>query len=126
MRRVRGSAAGETPNQIGIDGAKRQLARVRRRARERHVFEQPRQLGTREIRVEHEAGQLAHASLVASSLQLCAARSRAPILPDDRALDRLAAVAVPKQRRFTLIGQADRGDLAARRALLPGGRQKPR
>ena len=58
-----------------------------------------------------QAGLLRERSPPAPSrLQLIAEVGRAPVLPDDRVVDRLAGVAIPHDRRLALVGDADRGD----------------
>ena len=64
------------------------------------LSQQPLDLGRREVRVEHEAGALANQRLVAGGLQLVAARGRAPVLPDDRAVD--AARPSPRSQATTV------------------------
>ena len=49
-------AAGEMPEQIRVDRAEGELARFCGLARVRHIVEQPRDLGRREIRIEQQAG----------------------------------------------------------------------
>ena len=44
-------------------------------------------------------------------LQLFTAGGRAPALPHNRVVNRLACFLVPNDDRFALIGDADRGDL---------------
>ena len=60
----------------------------------------------------HEAGALADQVLVARGAQLVAARGRAPVLPDERAVDGLAGRPVPDDDRLALVGDADRAQLA--------------
>ena len=51
-------------------------------------------------------------------LELSAQTGRPPILPDDRAMNRPAGGAMPQQRRFALIGNADGDDVAGARVDL--------
>ena len=51
-----------------------------------------------EVGVEDEAGALAHQRLVAGGAQLLAALRRAPVLPDQRPVQRLAASPGPRRR----------------------------
>ena len=52
-----------------------------------------------EVGVEDEAGALADQRLVPGRAQLVAALRRAPVLPDERPVDRLAASPGPRRRR---------------------------
>ena len=78
-----------------------------RAAQPRVLRQQPAELGSREIRVEHQAGALAEPRLV--GLALAAEVGGAAVLPDDRRRHRPAAGPLPQHHRLALIGQADRG-----------------
>jgi hypothetical protein len=80
--------------------------------------EDPADLRTREVRVEEQAGLRAELRLDASRLQRRARGRGATALPDDRAVDGLARLAVPEDRRLALVGDADRGDLPRGDAAL--------
>ena len=99
-------------------------------ARAAHVVEQPGDLGRREIRIEHEAGLFRDLRLMARGAQRGAGIGGAPVLPDDRIVDRLARRAIPDDRGFALIGDADPGDIlgadAGLRHRLPHGRDHGR
>jgi len=71
------------------------------------VIEDPRDLRPAEVRIEHEAGARAKERFVARALQLATAIGGAAILPDDRAMDRLAARALPHDRRLALVRDPD-------------------
>ena len=77
--------------------------------------EQPLELGGREVGVEHEPGALADERLVACGPELVATRRRAPVLPHDGAVQRLARAPVPHDGGLALVGDADRGDRSRRR-----------
>ena len=109
-------AAGEVPEQIRVDRAEGELAGFRGRARAAHVVEEPGDLGCREVGVEQQAGALAHQFLMSGARQRRAGFMRAAILPDDRIVDRLAGLAVPDDRGFALVGDADRRDILGRDA----------
>ncbi len=122
-------AAGEAPEEIRIDGAEGELAGLGPGADAGHVVEDPGDLGAGEIGIEDQAGLRRHRGLVARLLQAGADPGRAPILPDDGAMHRLAGALVPDQRRLALVGDADRrhvpgrhpGLLHRRPAGLEGG-----
>ena len=85
------------------------------RARSRRpstLLEQPLDLRPREVGVEHQAGALADQRLVAGLAQLVAALRGAPVLPDERAVQRLAGVRVPDDDGLALVGDADGLQLA--------------
>ena len=65
-----------------------------------------------EVRVDDEAGALAHERLVAGRLEPVAELGGAPVLPDDGVVDRLAGLAVPDHRRLALVRDADGRDVA--------------
>ena len=111
------SAAGQVPDEPGVDRAERELAALGALARAGHVVEQPLELRAREIGVDDEAGLRGEQSGVASRAQRVAQRRGAAILPDDRVGDRLAGRAIPQHRGLALIGDADRRD--ARAASTP-------
>jgi hypothetical protein len=104
-------AAGQIPDQPAIDGPERDLAALGAVAQAGHAIEHPADLRRREIRIEQQAGPPAHLDLEPAFAQRGASGGRAAILPDDRVLDRTAGGALPQQRRFALIGDADRCDL---------------
>jgi acetyl-CoA carboxylase biotin carboxyl carrier protein len=98
--------ARQLEDEPGVDRPERRVAR--------HValLDEPLDLGAREVRVEHEAGALADERLVAGVAQLVAAARRAAVLPDDRAVERLARVAVPRHDGLALVGDADSAQAA--------------
>src|SRR5207248_8601910 len=76
--------------------------------RPRNLVEQPRDLGAAEVGIDHEPGAFGDETLGADLLELRAHRRRAPVLPDDRVVDRLAGLPVPDDRRLALVRDADR------------------
>ena len=102
-------AAGQPPQQPTVDGAEGKLARFSGGSGARHLVEQPGQLGGREIGIEEQARRGRYAELIPGFLQLAAGLGGAAILPDDRAMDGPAGAAVPDDRGFALIGDADAG-----------------
>src|ERR1700722_17041904 len=116
------AAAGQSPDQKAIDGAERKLAALRPCARIGHGVEDRRNLGTREIRIDQEAGLSADERFVSRRLQTIAGVGGAAILPDDRAMDGAPARALPYQRGLALVGDADSSEIASRYAG-PGKRK---
>ena len=111
-------AAGQLPHQPGVHRAEGQLAGLRRGARAGHGVEDPLQLGAGEVGVDDQAGLAPEALFQAALAQGCAGGLGAAVLPDDGVVHGLAGAAVPHHRGLALVGDADRGDLACRRAGL--------
>ena len=101
--------AGQAPDQEAVDGAEGQLAlRSARAARARDVVQQPGDLGAGEVGIDHQAGLVADRDGPGRPRRSSAqAVGGAPVLPDDGAVDRPTALAVPDQRRLALVGDAD-------------------
>ena len=117
-------AAGQLPDQPGIDGAEQQAAGFGLFPGARHVFQNPLQFGGRKIGVDDKAGLLAEEPGQAADLERVAGRTRAPALPDNRRADRFAGCTVPDNGCLALVGNADRRDLRRRDAGLVHGRQR--
>ena len=75
--------------------------------------EQPGDLGGGKVGVDDQTGALADESFAAGRLQLLADGRRAAVLPDDGVAYRAAGLAVPHDGGFTLVGDADGGELAS-------------
>ena len=103
-------AARELPREPRVDGAEGELAALGARAQAGDVVEQPLDLGRGEIRIDDEPGLRLNGLVPAFALQRIAARRGAPVLPDDRAVDRFPRAPVPHDRGLALIGDPDRGD----------------
>ncbi len=98
---VGGVAPGQLEEQPGVDRAEGgPLGAL-------DVAQQPLDLGRREVGVEDEPGALAHQRLVAGGAELVAALGRAPVLPDQRPVNRLAGRRVPGEDRLALVGDPD-------------------
>ncbi len=114
-------AAGQPPQQERVDRAEREPTRFRRGARALDMVEQPGELGGGEIRIEQQPRRRGDHLLVAGASQRRAGVDRAPILPNDRVVDWAAGLPIPDDRGLTLIGDADRCNVAGIRA---GHRQR--
>src|SRR3954465_16050929 len=86
-------AAGELPDQPGVDGAEGEPAGGFTGAGD--VLQDPGELGAGEVGVEHQAGALAEERLATLALQAVAEAGGAAVLPDDGVGDGLAGPAVP-------------------------------
>ena len=71
------------------------------------MIQQPLDLGAREIRVEQQPGPFGYHRPKTRRPQIVTDRRRPPVLPDNRAVQRLAGVAVPEQGRLALVGDAN-------------------
>ena len=100
-------AAGEAPEQEGVDRAEGKLAAFRTAAGIRHIVQEPGELGAGEIGVDHEARGGGHVLLETVRHQLAAQGRRAAVLPDDGVVHRSAGCAVPEHGRLALVGDAD-------------------
>ena len=109
-------AAREPPHEPAVDRAEGELAALRPRTRARHRVEDPGELRTAEIRVEHESGAAPEERLVACGAQRSTPIGSASVLPDDRTVDRRAGRAIPDDRRLALVRDADTRALAWRDA----------
>ena len=98
---VGGVAAGELEDEPGVDRAER------RPLGPLDVARQPLDLGPGEVGVEDQARALADELLVAGGAQLLAAPGGAPVLPDQRPVQRLAARRVPGDDGLALVGDPD-------------------
>src|SRR5205807_653276 len=110
-----------SPDEETVDSAAGQAALLGRSPPLGVLFQQPTDLGGREIRIQNQARSLVEPSFVA--LVVPAKIGRAPILPNDGPGDRPAAGAVPEDRCFALVGDTDRGYIAG---VDPGGGQRLR
>ena len=102
---------GQPPQQEAVDRAEGELAALRAFPRAGHVVEQPGELRAGEIGIEQQARALAYEGLGAVGLEPRAGLGRTTVLPDDGTVNRPAARAIPDDRRFALVGDADRGNV---------------
>ena len=117
-------AAGQPPDQKAVDGAETQLARGRAVARALDLVQDPGEFRGGEIGVQQQAGLFRHHGFTAGILHHRTDVGRAPVLPDDGVVDRLAGGAVPDDCGLALVGDADGQRHAATRPRLchHGGR----
>ena len=107
-----GRAAGEPPDEEGVDGAEGQLAPVCGVARASHRVEDPGRLGAREVGVEDQAGARSDELLMARLSERQTGVACSSALPDDGVVDGRSCGALPDDRRLTLVGDSDRCDAA--------------
>ena len=99
--------AGQLPQQPAVDGAKGELTLGRHRARIGHLVQDPLQLGARKIGVHEQTGFFLNGLGQPTLAQGLAGRFGTAVLPDDGLMNRLAGFAVPNDRGFPLVGNAD-------------------
>ena len=120
-------AAGQLPQQPGVNRAEGQFAAPRPLPGARHVVQQPANLAAREIGVNDQARLARDQVAVAGALELVAEPGGAAVLPDDGVMDGLAGSAVPDDGGLALIGDADGRDVcgaSARRGPARSGRPR--
>ncbi len=96
-------AAGQLPDQPGVDRADRQIVVDRNVT----VGQQPFGLGSREVRVEDQAGSFPDETEVAGRGEFVAPLGGTTILPHDRVAVRRAGRSVPGEDGFALVGDSD-------------------
>src|SRR6516164_11731603 len=94
--------ARESPQEKGVDRSEGQLAALGAGTGSEHVIENPGDLGSGEVGIEQESRPAPHQFLGALRLEPRALLRSAPVLPDDGAMDRGAARAVPENDRLAL------------------------
>ena len=102
--------SGQAPQEEGVHRAEGELSRLRARPRPVHVVEEPGDLGGGEVGVEDEAGPLGDEGFVPPTAQRGALVRGAPVLPDDRAVDRTARRPFPHEHRLALVRDSDGRD----------------
>ena len=101
-------AAAQIPQQPRIDRPEGEFARFGPGADARHVIQQPRDFRAGEIGIRDQPGFRADRPVEPVRADHVAHRRGAAALPHDRVMDRLARLAIPEQRGFALVGDADR------------------
>ena len=107
-----GCAAGEFPDEPAVDGAEREFARLRPRARAGDVVEHPASFVPEKYASSTSPVFAANSGSRPRAFSRSQRRCRAPVLPHDRVAYGLAGRAVPHDGRLALIGDADGGDVA--------------
>ncbi len=111
-------AAGEVPDQPGVDIAEQQISIARLGPRARHVLEDPADLAARKVGVYHQTRSRCDVPRLGRCGQLSAEFGRAAALPYDRRSDGLAGRAVPDDGGLALVGDTGGHDVARRNARL--------
>ena len=103
-------AAGQVPDQPGVDGTEGQLAPLGPLTGAGNVVQQPCDLGAGEVGIGHQTGLAADHIAVACGHQLVDHVGGTAALPDDGVEDGFAGGAVPDHGSLTLVGDTDGGD----------------
>ena len=114
-------AAGQLPDEPGVDGAEKELARVCALSRAGDVVEQPLYFRTGEVCVRLKSGFMADGVAIAARDELVNDVGGASALPDDGVCDRLSRLFIPDDGSFTLVCYADGGDCVRPHAELCHG-----
>ena len=102
---------GQVPCKEAVDGAEAQLAVGGALAGAGNGIQHPLQLGAGEVSVGHQTGLVAQQVSQTVVLQALDQRRGAAALPDDGVAQWPARGALPQQRGFALVGDADGGDV---------------
>ena len=108
--------AGELPDEPGLHRAEQHLPPLRPLADARDVVQYPADLAAGEIGVDQQARGGLDALVQSLPLQVLAQLRRPAALPDDGVVYRLARGLVPEDGGLPLVGNADTGDAALRKA----------
>ncbi len=110
--------AGKVPDEPAIDGSERQLAGLSPLPRPGDIFQDPRDLRTRKVGIDQQAGFLTDRLFRPIRFHLVASFRGSAILPDNCVVDRLARLPVPDNRGLPLIGDANSRQVASADASL--------
>ena len=111
-------AARQVVDEPSVDGSEHELAGIGRRAGAVHVVEDPFDLGSREIRIGHEAGLVADDVGHAVRDEGIRDLGRAAALPHNGVVHGQTGIAVPHHGGLALVGDADGGDAVGMDAAL--------
>ena len=104
-------AAGQVPDEPGVDGTEEEFALVREFLCFGDVVEKPADLGGGEVGVDDEAGLLFDRLKMSFCLQFLGIVRGTAALPDDGVVDGTAGRFIPKDGGLTLVGDTDGGDV---------------
>ena len=107
-------AAGELPDEPGLDRAEGDLAALRFLTDAVHILKDPADLGAGEIGVDEEAGAALEELFQALCLQFLTVIRGAAVLPDDGAVNGVAGLPVPHDDGLALVRDADCGNVLGR------------
>jgi hypothetical protein len=102
------ASARQPPEEERVDRSEGELTALGSGAGTRHVIEDPRDLGGGEVGVEQETRPRPYELFGPRGLEARTFLGRAPVLPDDGAVDRCSARTLPDDDRLALIGDTER------------------
>src|SRR5260370_19493927 len=111
-------SARQIPQKKGVDLSEKQLASRRLRPGAGNIFKQPAQLQSAEVRAQRQSSLRPEAILPALVGEARDIFRNPCILPNDRIRNRLAGLALPEDGSFSLIGDADRGQIRSAKSAL--------
>src|SRR4030095_2261729 len=101
----------QIPEQPCVHRAESKLTGLGFAARARDMIEPAGQIGAGEIRVEQQPGALLNHPVAAFGAESITLARRAPVLPDDGLVTRMARLPIQNNGVFTLVGNADRRNI---------------
>ena len=101
------SAAGQVPDEPGVNGSEKEFAFVSQFLCFRDVVQEPADLGGGEIGVDDEAGLIFDQFRVALFFEFLGIVRGPAALPDDGVVDRTAGGLIPKDGGLALVGDTD-------------------
>src|SRR5579862_3907858 len=105
-------AAGEVPDEVGVNVAEEQVACLGDLPRARNVFENPADFQTAKIGRERQTGFAAESVLSSRLSEFSDIIGDARILPRKRIRDWLAGFSIPNEGGLALIGNSNRGKVS--------------
>ena len=105
------TAAGEVPDQPGVNGTEEQFALLGTLTGAGDIVQQPLDLGAGEVSVGNQTGLLADGIAIATGNQIVDDIGGTAALPDNGVVDGFAGCLIPDDGGFTLVGDADTGNV---------------
>src|SRR6185369_11558647 len=114
-------AAGELPNEVAVDVAESKFAGFGEFTGAANVVEYPTDFEAAEVSGERKTGLVSEAVLTSVCSEGCDVRFNACVLPHDGVVNRMARLAIPDNRGFALIRDADRSKVFGLQTFLLQG-----
>ncbi len=107
------ATGGQVPDEPAVDGPEQDVAGGGFLAGARNVIEKPAQLQAGEVARQRKSGLVAQAVVAAVAREFGDDGIDPRILPDEGVVQGLSRAPVPDQRGLALVGDSDRGEIAA-------------